>query len=824
MNFWKLFWLKCKNFLLYFWQFFNSDYWLLKEYDLLKEQVLKFRQSLQNCSDQDLQKYTPLLKKEYAKHRNLTNLLVKAYGVAFEAVFRITGLTLHPVQVLGAIVLHFGDVAEMKTGEGKTLTSVLPAYLNALTGRQVCIVTVNEYLVNRDFVDNGKIFHFLGISVGKTLNQMTRQEKLANYAQTIVYGTNSEFGFDYLRDNMLQLWEKKLQQEHYYVIIDEVDSVLIDEGRTPLIISGRPRNRSNFYQKVDQFVKSLKAVDFKIDPEFKRCFLQKSGILKANHFFQIKSLFDLENSELFHFVSNALQANYILKKNIDYLIKDRKVVLVDQFTGRVTPDRTLSEGLHQALEAKESCSIREESAILATITYQNFFRLFDKISGMTGTAKTEEDEFISLFNMHVLQIPTDQPMIRFDDQDFFFYDKKHKYLALAKRIQQLHENNQPILIGTSSVRTSEEFSVILRKFGFNFRVLNAKHHEHEAKLIANAGHHRQITISTNMAGRGTDIKLDEIAKKSGGLAVLAVERNESRRIDLQLQGRSGRQGEPGYSAFYLSLDDDLFLRFGNRRFKKIFASMGEEVLKSGLLSSAIAKYQKKIQIANYEQRKSLLEHDNVISQQMRVVYRQRDFIVQTKDFDRYLKNTFMHCFLNIWNKMFSQQLEVTYQEVTTFFHHLQEKIALPDYFLVPFKNSETFTQEETINHLVDQAINFVKKVQQLVTNTKIDYFPEWMYQLSTKEELEKHFLFLQLKNTVLRLVDHCWTTHLDELFRLKAGSFLSGYGQKSPLQAFIENATLLFNQLKEKIVFQTTIDTFKLLNENFQHLQKKVIS
>lgn len=821
-SFWKIVFFQIKRFLLFFWQFFNSDYWLLKDYEILKTKVLQFRKTLRNCSDQEIQARTAVLKKRYATSGDLNSLLVEAYAVAFEAVFRITGLTLHPVQVLGAIVLHFGDVAEMKTGEGKTLTSVLPAYLNALSGRKVFIVTVNEYLVNRDFVDNGKIFRFLGITVGKTLNKFNREEKLNNYAQSIIYGTNSEFGFDYLRDNMLQLWEQKLQQDHYYVIIDEVDSVLVDEGRTPLIISGRPKNRSKFYKNVDQFVKNLKPVDFKVDLEAKRCFLQRSGILKANQYFKIESLFALQHSELFHFVSNSLQANYILKRNIDYLLKEKKIVLIDQFTGRVTPDRTLSEGLHQAIEAKEGCDIREESAVLATITYQNFFRLFDKISGMTGTAKTEEEEFMRLFNMHVLKIPTDQPVIRFDDEDLFFYDKTQKYLALAKHIEKLQARNQPVLIGTASVKTSEEFSAILRRFGFSFRVLNAKHHEHEAQLIATAGHHRQITISTNMAGRGTDIKLDEIAKASGGLAVLAVERNEAARIDLQLQGRSGRQGEPGYSTFYLSLDDDLFLRFGNvGYFKKVFAPIRDQVLKSRLLSRAIRKCQKKIQISNYEQRKNLLEHDNVISQQMRVVYRQRDFIVQTNQFQNYLKRVFEHCFAFQWKHFFGNQLEAKHEDVIKFFYHLSKKIPLPKHFIFSLRRSESFTKQEMVNLLTRLSMRFCVKINQNIVEEGVPYLPIWMQQVAIDDDPRKNLLFLQLKNLFLQLIDHHWTLHLDELFRLKAGSFLSSYAQKSPLQAFIENGALLFNNLRENIVLQSTIQTFELLNENWKHFQVK---
>lgn len=810
---------KVQKVALFFWQFFNSEYWILQEYEQLKRKVLMKRNTLRALSDQKLSEHTMFFRAKYKTNPNLQHLLVDAYAVATEAIFRITGLTLHPVQILGAIVLHYGDVAEMKTGEGKTLTAILPAYLNALSGKKVFIVTVNEYLVKRDFADNGKIFQFLGISLGRTLNQMRREDKLWNYSKDIIYGTNSEFGFDYLRDNMLQLWEQKLQQNHYYVIIDEVDSVLIDEGRTPLIISGRPRNRAKLYKKTHTFVQQLKSTDFKIDHEVKRCFLIKSGIMKANQYFGIKSLFALENAELFHFVSNALQANYVLKNGIDYLVKDNRVILIDQFTGRVTPDRSLSEGLHQALEAKEHCYIREENSVLATITYQNFFRLFDKIAGMTGTAKSEEDEFTRLFNMQVLQIPTNQPVIRFDDEDRFFYDKKQKYLALIQHIQQLQNNQQPILIGTASVKTSEEFGSILKRFGFNFRILNAKHHEREAELIATAGHHGQITIATNMAGRGTDIKLDDVAKTAGGLAILAVERNESRRIDYQLQGRSGRQGEPGYSAFYLSLDDDLFLRFGNRYLKTTFSPFREEVLKSRLLSSTIAGYQKKLQMTNYDQRKHLLEHDNVISQQMRVVYRQRDLIIEAKDFNWYLKQILHHYFIIQWRKQLPNQLEVDYQQIEQFLTKLKVQIALPDSFIDIFTDEATFTQIETVDLLTEQTLQLYHKIQNQLLDRTIDYIPDWMYQLIDKKAVKSNFLLLQLKNLCLQTIDQYWTIHLDELFRLKASSFLASYAQKSPLQGFIEKASLLFDNLKEDIILQSTTEIFTTLNKNWHYLQ-----
>ena len=774
--------------------FFQNDYWSIKNHEKRKNQILNLWKQLFHLSDKKLSLKTNEFIKRFRNDETLESMMNEVYAVACEVIKRVTGLVLHDVQIIGSIVLHFGDIAEMKTGEGKTLTSILPAYLNSISGKSVFIVTVNEYLVNRDCKENSKIFNFVNVSVGKILNKMNYQEKQENYLRSIVYGTNSEFGFDYLRDNMNHIGQPKLQKDFYYVIIDEIDSVLIDEGRTPLIISGQPKNRANLYQRVDKFVKNLKSSDFKIDSESKRCFLQRPGILKSNQYFGIKNLFDIENSELFHFISNSLQANYILKKNIDYLVKNRKVLLIDQFTGRITPDRTLSEGLHQSLEAKENCSIQEETSVLATITYQNYFRLFDKIAGMTGTAKSEEEEFMKLYNMHVLAIDTDQPVIRIDDDDLFFYDKKRKYLKLTKDVQEIHDRQQPILIGTCSVQTSEEITIIFRKFGLKFRVLNAKQHEQEAKLIASAGNHDSITIATNMAGRGTDIKLDEIAKKKGGLAVLGVERNESRRIDLQLQGRCGRQGEPGYSAFYVSLDDDLFLRFGNSYLKKTFKRFQEDVLKSRMLSKGIKKAQKKISNQNYDQRKNLLEYDNVISQQRRVFYKQRDFLINDSDLNSYLKNLFAIFLQESWKKFFPERWEVSQKELFDFLLQLQESCLFSSTIKEKLQH-ETWTYLEIITLLTNEIIE------------------KWNQELLHCYENTS----LIVKQNILEKMDYAWVHHLDEIFRIKASSFLHGYAQKNPLQAFIEEAESMFGFLKNQIIFQSVPSVFEILKKNRSH-------
>lgn len=770
-----------------FFQFFTSQYWIIRKYAKRKDKILHLWKQYRHLSDQALKAKTKEFIQHYQKNQDLDALLEAAYAVACEAIRRVTQLSLYPVQIIGAIVLHYGDVAEMRTGEGKTLTSVLPAYLNSFLQKSVFIVTVNEYLVNRDCEENGKIFKFLGISVGKTLNSMTTDEKRKNYLCDIVYGTNSEFGFDYLRDNMMQVLEAKMQRNHYYVIIDEVDLILIDEGITPLIISGKPRNRSKLYKQVDAFVKGLGKLDYGIDNETKRCFLQKTGIFKAEKTFHLTNLFSSENSELFHFISNALQSNYILKKNIDYLVKNNKIYLIDHFTGRVMGDRVLSEGLHQALEAKEGCHIRQETSVLATITYQNYFRLFDKISGMTGTAKSEEDEFIKIFNMHVIAIPTNKQVIRFDDNDCFFYNKKEKYLALIDHIQKLYNRNQPILVGTCSLESSEEISKILRKLGLKFNVLNAKHHEFEAKVIAKAGIHKSITISTNMAGRGTDIKLDAIAKKAGGLAVLGVERNESRRIDNQLQGRSGRQGEPGYAVFYVSLDDALFLRFGNQKFKKIFKPMQKQVLTSRALNYTIAKAQKKLLNANYDQRKNLLEYDNVISQQRQVVYQQRDLLLTIPHLDNYLQNLLTNYLFLQWKEIYPYQVEFTQQEIFLTLPKLLPKGQFSSAFQAQIREEKTYTQSEILTFLEKELWNFYQNLE------------------------ISQYLIYQIKGMILSNIDHLWSLHLSELFLIKASSYLHSYAQKMPLQAFIEESEILFQTLKKKIVFQTFTQIWPLL-------------
>lgn len=771
-------------------KFLHSEFWILRRYQEVQIAILKKWKNLAGKSNKELKAISQSLQKKIkGKPAKTEKEIVTAYALMAESIFRIKKIHLHDVQILGAIALHYGNVSEMKTGEGKTLTALLPAYLNALTGKPVYIVTVNEYLVLRDFIDNSDIFNLLGLTVGKILNTMQKPEKMLNYQQNVIYITNSEIGFDYLRDNMINFDEPKMQKELFYVIIDEADSILIDEARTPLIISGRPRNRSDFYQKADQFIKSLKPSDYQIDQEIRRSSLGHSGVLKANFFFKLKNIYDLKNSELFHFISNALHANFILMKNIDYLIRDQKIHLIDPFTGRVMADRKLSEGLHQALESKEKLKINEETTILATITYQNFFRLFDKIAGMTGTAKAVEDEFIKTYNMHVLQIPTNLPIIREDKEDLFFYSTKDKYLALAQEIENLYNKGQPVLVGSSSVQTSEEISLLLKKSNIPHKVLNAKHHGYEAKIIAQAGDYQSITIATNMAGRGTDIKIDKEIQKLGGLALLGAERNESQRIDLQLRGRSGRQGEPGYSQFYVSLDDDLIARFNNLKFKKRFNFFAGKPIKSSLLNRSIKRAQQKITNFNFEQRKTLLEFDNVISQQRGVVYRQRDFLRESSDLTNYLEE-FLTKFVRLkLTNFFIKKIEISNVTAQQIVRELQEiKMILPTHSLPD--NLLGWTKPELENWIVAEMLLIWSAV-----NT----------------EKSTYSIMFLVQTILLKRIDFFWTIHLDEIMRIKSSSFLHSYAQKRPLEKFIEESEELFSNFKNSILLDVAPTLFQQL-------------
>ena len=772
-------------------RFFQQDFWILRRYRPL---VTAIEQHYQKWIDWENATITAESKKIIADVRAQklrgNSLIIRTFALAMLAIYRIYQIKLHSVQIYGALALHNGNVAEMKTGEGKTLTAILPAYLNSLLGHKIYIVTVNEYLVKRDADNNAPIFALLNLEVGHILATMSHDVKRSQYQKAVIYTSNSEIGFDYLRDNMRNIITSKMQGSFDFVIVDEIDSVLIDEGRTPLVISGKERNRSDYYLKVNQFVASLKTTDYQIDRESKQIFLSAAGVLKAQAFFVITNLFGIENSELLHFINNALYAHKLLIKNVDYLVKQQKIMLIDHFTGRILEGRTLSEGLHQAVEAKEICPIKKETNVLASITYQNFFRLFKKIAGMTGTAKMESEELREVYNMHVVSIPTNRPVIRADDYDRIYYSMRYKYVSLVADIQARHARGQPILIGTNALAVSEEIGKLLTKMQLPFKLLNAKRHEYEAKIVARAGHYKAITIATNMAGRGTDIQLDERAEAAGGLAVLGVARNDSRRIDLQLRGRSGRQGEPGYSCFYLSLDDALFRRFASPTIKRFFASLKDQPLRSRMLTRIIKRAQKQLTNSSYEQRKNVLEYDNIMSQQRTIIYLKRERIINYPDLTPY------------WATL-----------ATTFVHHHFEQFSF-QYFHLNATNIARFRQifvdlQVLPNNDLPLDSLLVHSSWKPLLEQFITYYQQIFHNLTTEQ---KQLFAPPIKMIMISTLDDLWSNYLDETNKIKATAFLQSYAQKQPLQAFIEQSEKLYAFLKIQFINRTIAQVIRLLN------------
>ena len=602
----------------------DTEYKELKRFMKIADQIEAKSEEYGKLTDKQLQNKTKKLKELLEQGKTLEDILVDAFATAREASKRVIGEYPYYVQILGALAIHYGNIAEMKTGEGKTLTSVMPAYLNALEGKGVHIVTVNEYLADRDAHWMGQIYEFLGLTVGINARELSSEEKQAAYNADITYSTNNEIGFDYLRDNMVVRKEDRVQRPLNFAIVDEVDSVLIDEARTPLIISGGSMHTSNQYMDAQRFVQNLKEnEDFTIDEKTKSISLTDVGSKKCEDFYKIDNMYDVNYSALVHHVNNALRANFIMHNEVDYIVQDGEVIIVDPFTGRLMHGRQFSEGLHQALEAKEGVKINEETKTLATITFQNLFRMYNKLAGMTGTAKTEEEEFREIYNMYVIEIPTNKPVIRQDMADLIFAAKADKYRAIIEEIKERHKTGQPVLVGTIAVETSELISGMLSKEHIKHEVLNAKNHAREAEIIAKAGEKGSVTIATNMAGRGTDIKLGDGVKELGGLCVIGTERHESRRIDNQLRGRAGRQGDPGYSQFYVSFEDELMVRFGTDRFKTILqaAGLGTTInLRSKTMTRNVESAQKRVEGNNYDIRKSLLQYDDVMAKQREIMY------------------------------------------------------------------------------------------------------------------------------------------------------------------------------------------------------------
>uniref|UniRef100_UPI0035BE170A preprotein translocase subunit SecA n=1 Tax=Spiroplasma attinicola TaxID=2904537 RepID=UPI0035BE170A len=746
------------------------------------KEIIALESEMKHLSDSQLTAKTEEFRQRLMKDETLDDILVEAFAVAREASRRVTGLHPYPVQLIGGIVLHNGDVAEMKTGEGKTLTAVMPIYLNALSGKGVHIITVNEYLAQRDAESNQPIFDFLGITIGVNLREYTPYLKREAYNKDITYTTNAELGFDYLRDNMVRSFADKVQRPLNFAIIDEADSVLIDEARTPLIISGGAKNRTPLYQATDAFAKSLVPNDYKIDWESKQIALTASGVRKAQNYFKLKNLFDIENSELFHHISNALRANYIFKLDVEYVVRDGEIVLVDQFTGRLMAGRVYSDGLHQAIQAKEKVNIQQETTTVATITYQNFFRLYNKLSGMTGTAKTEEEEFVKIYNMRVISIPTNKPIIREDKPDFVFATLNAKFKSLLKEVKERNAKGQPILIGTANVDVSERISNMLRLEGIRHEILNAKNHAREAEIIAKAGELHAVTLATNMAGRGTDIKLAKGVRELGGLAVLGTERNEARRIDNQLRGRAGRQGDPGFSRFYVSIEDELIMRFGGEKLKRAFASLGEDYIKSKMLTRAITRAQQKIEGLNFDARKNLLDYDNVIAQHREAMYRQRDKILQSTNVLPILETmhkTVARDLLRIFTKIQGREQYIDYQDLIK---AIENKILKPE--TLELKVLKKMESEAVIN---------------LISAKSYEFYLEKRANLNEviAEQIEY--------STLLQVFDKYWTEHIDALSKLRAGIHLRGYAQLNPLQAYIEEASKMFNRMTINIAHQVII-------------------
>lgn len=764
----------------------ESDNRELKRLTKIADKVEAYAQDMAELSDDELKAKTPEFKKRYQAGETLDDLLPEAFAVAREGAKRVLGLYPYHVQIIGGIVLHEGNIAEMKTGEGKTLTATMPVYLNALAGEGVHVVTVNEYLSSRDATEMGELYNWLGLSVGLNITSKTPEEKREAYNCDITYSTNSELGFDYLRDNMVVYREDMVQRPLNFCIVDEVDSILIDEARTPLIISGQSSGTTLLYTRTDRFAKTLeKDTDFKIDLESKTVSLTEQGIRKGEQYFGTQNLFDPDNTALNHHLDNALRANYIMIRDKDYVVQDGEVLIVDQFTGRIMDGRRYSDGLHQAIEAKEHVEIEEETKTMANITYQNFFRMYKKLSGMTGTAKTEDEEFREIYNMEVISIPTNKPVIRDDRPDILYPNLKSKFKAVVEDIKERHAKGQPILVGTVAVETSELLSAMLDQAGVPHAVLNAKNHAKEAEIIMNAGQRGAVTIATNMAGRGTDIKLGPGVRELGGLAVIGTERHESRRIDNQLRGRSGRQGDPGVSQFYLSLEDDLMLRFGTDRVKRFLETMNlddeDAVIQSKMITKQVESAQKRVEGNNYDMRKQVLQYDDVMRAQREVVYKQRQQVIMEEKSLKpvimpMIKRTVEHV---VQMHAVGEQKEWDLQGIVDF-----AVSAMVPEDSISVSDLEGKTVDEMVSYLMDRAeANYKTKEKQL-------------YDASQMLEFEKV--------VILRVVDSHWTDHIDEMDQLRQSIGLRGYGQLNPLVEYQSDGFKMFEQMIGDIEYEVT--------------------
>lgn len=780
---------------------FDQDYRELKKFSIIADKIEELEEEYSKLSDYELKAKTDEFKNRLENGETLDDILVEAYATAREAAFRVNNEKPFYVQLLGAIAIHKGNIAEMKTGEGKTLTSVLPAYLNALDGKGTHIVTVNEYLADRDAKWMGRIHEFLGLSVGINLRDLTPQEKKKAYECDILYTTNNELGFDYLRDNMVTHKEDRVQRKLNFAIVDEVDSVLIDEARTPLIISGGDLKNVSMYEAADRFAKKLKKdVDYIYEEQNKTVTLTEEGVKKGEKEFHLANLYEVSNANLIHHINQALRANFSMRKDVDYVVNNGEIVIVDQFTGRLMKGRAYSDGLHQAIEAKENVKINQETKTLATITFQNLFRMYNKLSGMTGTAKTEEEEFNDIYNMRVICIPTNKPVARIDAPDLLYPTQKGKFTSLINEVEKRHKLGQPILIGTIAVETNELISQLLTAKNIEHEVLNAKNNAREAEIIAKAGQKGAVTVATNMAGRGTDIKLTDETKALGGLCVLGTERHESRRIDNQLRGRSGRQGDPGFSQFYVSMEDDLMVRFGTDGLKNMLIRLGfeeTEAITSKRFTKGLSSAQKRVEGNNFDIRKNLLQYDDVMNNQREIMYAKRNEILDSESIhDSILVAVENHVTDVVKSKLIDSE-KLTKED-------LQEIV---EYFNTLLREDIKFDEISSMD--ADAIIYFVKEKILNEYQEKIKELP-----IEVVEEFEKVI--------TLSVVDKYWTEHINAMEHFREAIYLRGYGQQDPLRAYTVEGFDLFNKMLQNIDQEITL--FLVKSEISQNQERQEIS
>ncbi|WP_286073099.1 preprotein translocase subunit SecA [Faecalibaculum rodentium] len=771
---------------------FSEEKRELKKLEKTADQVLALEPKMQALSDEELKDKTREYRERLEKGETVDDLLPEAFATAREAAFRVINEKPYKVQIMGSVAMHRGDIAEMKTGEGKTLTATMAVYLNALSGQGVHVITVNEYLAGRDAAWMGEIYRFLGLSVGVNKRELSAREKREAYACDITYTTNSELGFDYLRDNMVTDVKDRVMRGLHVAFVDEVDSVLIDESRTPLIISGGKKQTANLYIAADRFVKTLTkpeyefdkstkenkllSGDYDIDEKTRQVMLTDDGVAKAEKYFGLDNLYDLDHTQLVHHINQALRANYIMMREVEYVVNDeQEIVIVDQFTGRMMPGRAYSDGLHQAIEAKEGVPIKEETSTLATITYQNFFRLYEKLAGMTGTAKTEEEEFLSTYNMKVIVIPTNRPIARQDLPDEIYSRKESKYRALVNKVKELHEKGQPVLVGTIAVETSELISNMLDAEKIPHEVLNAKNHAREAEIVAKAGRPGSVTIATNMAGRGTDIKLTEQSRKLGGLAVLGSERHESRRIDNQLRGRSGRQGDPGFSRFYVSLEDSLIVRFGGDKLQALFNKMGDEQIESKAVTKSITMAQKRVEGFNFDTRKTLLDYDDVLRRQREIIYAQRNKILESEEVHDLVKV--------ILEKAIDQAMQANLSNEKK--QSVDAAGLAKSLEMMGLQDDKAIHAEELEGKSFDEVRDYL-------------YDKVWNGYENEIKDVRSQFLPFE-KTVVLRNIDRNWIEHIDRMDKLRSGIYLRSYAQNNPLQQYVQEGFDMFEDMNTRI-------------------------